>query len=146
MMDSSGPPFCICEEAVFSFTARNQRGLRKSRPLSNSSKTDVDLITCPICVYALFSAFLALHGVMPPPSHSLPPGWLNESRKWRGPLTAACCWRSRASPLRCTAALAWRTPPKPSAMFSSFCWTLLPSAELPINGCCRHQWKCFHKP
>ncbi|KAG6750683.1 hypothetical protein POTOM_045191 [Populus tomentosa] len=35
----------------------------------------------------------------------------------RGPLTAACCWRSRASPLRCSAALAWRTPPKPSAMF-----------------------------
>ncbi|KAJ6883863.1 hypothetical protein NC652_030966 [Populus alba x Populus x berolinensis] len=64
----------------------------------------------------------------------------------RGPLTAACCWRSRASPLRSTAALAWRTPPKPSAMFSSFCWTSLSSAELPINGCCRHQWKCFHKP
>jgi len=55
-----------------------------------------------------------------------------------GLVTAACCWRSRASPLRSTAAVAWRTPPKPSATFLSsrrlFRRFLLPWVELPING------------
>ena len=34
-----------------------------------------------------------------------------------GPITIACYWGPRASPLRYTTAWAWRTPPKPSSKF-----------------------------
>ncbi|KAG2691667.1 hypothetical protein I3760_08G018100 [Carya illinoinensis] len=36
------------------------------------------------------------------------------SDTWGRPITVACYWGLRASPMRCTIARAWRTPPKPS--------------------------------